>query len=289
MIVAALYIVGAVLCFFVFSLPILLLAAVVTVAIFHRTGRKRHMGVESSTVMRLDKNQMLVLMCGVGVVVVLSLYTVVFFLGAFAYWPSPHETPCAAIPEGTVAIAVAFTPAGKNGTTGKYIPGGANVRIAAKLEQCADRFQLVLTQKAVSDALDNEKALRDGTPVEQMHIDNERNVRTWEAISCAVDRLEQFPPDVPLGLVAHDKHLGRARHALEAVLEKRRPGAPVVAIHLGETPYQSGAFYLPWWWAARELLFAWPSQYWLVHRGALECSGDVAISDPLMPVESGQK
>ncbi|KPJ93927.1 MAG: hypothetical protein AMS18_04760 [Gemmatimonas sp. SG8_17] len=214
-----------------------------------------------------------------------ACFVVFVGMATFAYSPSPKETTCTAIPQGTVAIAVAFTPAGKNDTTQKYIPGDANARIAAKLEQCADRFQLVLTQKAVSDALANERALSNGTPVEQMHVDNERNVRTWEAISCGVGRLERFPPDVPLGLIAHDKHQGRARHALAAVLEKRRPGAPVVAIHLGETPYQSGALYWPWRWAARELV-AWPAQYWQVHRGALECSGDVVIPDQLLPVES---
>jgi hypothetical protein len=218
-------------------------------------------------------------LCIVAGVVVFTSITVA------AYSPSPGETTCRDIPRGTVAIALAFTPAGKNDTTRRYIPGDANAHIAAKLEQCADRFRLVLTQKAVSDALDNERALANGIPVEQMHIDNVRNVRTWEAICCAVERLEQFSLDVTLGLIAHDKHMRRVGHALDEVLEKTRPGTPVVAIHLGKTPYQSGAFYLPWWWAARDLLFAWPYQLWRARRGDLECSSDVVVPEELVPVD----
>jgi hypothetical protein len=75
-----LYIAGAVLCYAVFTLPIELAAGIGTVAIFHRTGRKRHMGVERPRVLGLNKNQMLVLLYGAGVVALLSLYTMAFLL-----------------------------------------------------------------------------------------------------------------------------------------------------------------------------------------------------------------
>ncbi|KPJ93928.1 MAG: hypothetical protein AMS18_04765 [Gemmatimonas sp. SG8_17] len=75
-----LYVAGAALCFLVFMVPMLLLAGIASVAIFYRSGRKRHMGVEPPRVLGLDKNQMMVLLCAAGIAVLLSLYTVAFLL-----------------------------------------------------------------------------------------------------------------------------------------------------------------------------------------------------------------
>ena len=75
-----LYVAGAALCYLVFTLPIQLLTGIAAVAIFHRTGRKRHTGVERPRVMGLNKNRMMVLLYGAGVVVLLSLYTMAFLL-----------------------------------------------------------------------------------------------------------------------------------------------------------------------------------------------------------------
>jgi hypothetical protein len=202
--------------------------------------------------------------------------------GGLAYWPSPTETPCHAIPEGTVVIAPAFDHAGKDPVTNNYVPGPANRRIAEKLEECAGRFRIVLTQKAVSDALENGNRLKNGVPVEQMHIDNQVNVRTLQAVCCAIERLKDYPENLTIGLIAHDKHFMRSRQALEAVLHGMKPAARIVDIHLGKTPYQDDAFYRPWCWALRELGVI-PLQYLQVKLGCFRCSDAVSTSDRLLP------
>jgi hypothetical protein len=80
MIQVVLYIAGAALCFLVFMVPMLLLAGIASVAIFYRSGRKRHMGVDRPTELGLDKNQMMVLLYAAGIAVLLSLYTIAFLL-----------------------------------------------------------------------------------------------------------------------------------------------------------------------------------------------------------------
>ena len=98
------------------------------------------------------------------------------------YSASPPETDCRDIPSGTVVLAPAFWNLGRNASTGRYWPGRANQRIARKLEACADRFSLVLTQQAVSDALAVPDKLSNGTPVWSMHADVPRYVSTLEAL-----------------------------------------------------------------------------------------------------------
>jgi hypothetical protein len=198
-------------------------------------------------------------------------------------WPSPRETPCVDIPAGTVVIAPAFWNLGKDPHTGAYLPGAANERIAEKLEACAGRFRLVLTQKAVSDALENEAMLHDGTPVAQMHQDNATTARTLEALVCAVDRLGDLSPTTPVGLIAHDKHLARSRQALRAVMRARFPGVTIVDIHLGKTPYQDNDTKRPRQWAARELL-ARPVQSLQILKGRVmgfDCSEEIGIAEKL--------
>jgi hypothetical protein len=178
-----------------------------------------------------------------------------------------------------VVIAPAFKNLGRNPITGKYCPGIANARIAQKLEECADRFQLVLTQKAVSDALQDHEMLPDGTPVVQMHEDNDRAVGTLGGLYCAIERLEGFPQTTRLGLIAHDKHLARARQALEAVIAEKFPNAESVDIHLGQTPYQDDSPFRPWEWAAREMLTR-PIQSLQILKGRVwgfSCSENVKI------------
>lgn len=202
--------------------------------------------------------------------------------GCLAYWPSPPETPCHAIPAGTVVIAPAFEHLGKDPVTNSYVPGAANKRIAEKLEECAERFRIVLTQKAVSDALANENKLKSGVPVEQMHIDNQVNVRTLEAVCCAIERLKDYPENLTIALIAHDKHFMRSRQALEAVLRDMKPAARIVDIHLGKTPYQDDAFYRHWCWAFRELGVI-PLQSLQVKLECFRCSGAVSIPGRLPP------
>ena len=97
---------------------------------------------------------------------------------------------CADIPKGSVVFATAFLNLGeKNGT---IIPGQANIQMANKLEECADRFSMVLTQKAVSDALANPNALGNGTPVFQIHDQNPNiEVRTFAAFRCALVEVQK--------------------------------------------------------------------------------------------------
>lgn len=197
------------------------------------------------------------------------------------YWPSHPETQCGDIPEGIVVIVPAFWHLGKDPHTGRYVPGAANERIAEKLEACASRFRLVLTQKAVSDALENEEMLHDGTPVKQMHRDNATAAGTLEALTCAVERLGDLAPTPRVGLVAHDKHLARSHQALKAVLEARFPNREIVDIHLGKTPYQDDAASRPWQWAGRELL-ARPIQSLQILKGrafGFGCSKEIEILD----------
>jgi hypothetical protein len=172
---------------------------------------------------------------------------------------SPPESECRDIPPGTVVLAPAFWNLGNDPGTGKYLPGAANHRIARKLEACADRFSLVLTQKAVSDALKDSETLSNGTPVRQMHKDSPRYVGTLEALQCAVELLRAYPQATTLGLVAHDKHLARCRQALEAVLGSTRPRAAIIEIHLGTVEYEDEHWSRQWCWAAQETL-KWPVQ-----------------------------
>ena len=83
------------------------------------------------------------------------------------YGQPPAKTSCDDIPPNSVVFAPAFLHLGVKNKV--IVPGKAAEQIAEQLEECADRFSVVLTQKAISNALYNPKALNDGTPVFQMH------------------------------------------------------------------------------------------------------------------------
>jgi hypothetical protein len=192
------------------------------------------------------------------VVTALVGISILFYL---RFSSTPSKTNCQDIPHGIVVMAPAFWNLGKDPKTGKFIPGLANISIAQNLEECADRFSLVLTQKAVSDVWKDGTILPNGTPVQQMHKDCSHTVGTLEAFACAVEWLEEHNiyPMKTIGLIAQEKHLARSHQALKAVLRFRHPDTTIVDIHLGIVRYQDDAWDRPWQWAIYELV-KWPVQ-----------------------------
>lgn len=165
------------------------------------------------------------------------------------------QTPCKDIPKNSVVFALGFLHLGEKDST--IIPGEANVQLARELERCADRFSLVLTQKAISDALANPQALHDGTPVLQMHRhDPKITVRTLAALRCALGRFTQVPECIVL--LAHPRHIKRALMDLKALYKGRS-----IALHPGEVVYPGKHWTYPIRWACKNLL-AWPVDYVLI-------------------------
>lgn len=205
----------------------------------------------------------------------------------------PPETECSQILQGTVVFAPAFSNLGSDPADPERLrPGAANQEIAAKLEQCAARFALVFTQKAVSDALEDPTQLADGTPVAQMHKHkNESVVRTLEAFACAANRLDAQEP-IPAAVVAHDRHMFRSFQALAAVLSVHFPGSPIQVISLGETSFEKPGCWPPLEWAARETM-ARPVQTIQVLLGrqcGFSCSPEVTIEEMVSyPVISAEE
>lgn len=159
------------------------------------------------------------------------------------------------IPKNSVVFALGFLHLGEK--DGTILPGQANIQLAQVLESCADRFSLVLTQKAISDALANPRALQDGTPVLQMHRhDSNIPVRTLAALRCALGRFAEVPESIVL--LAHPRHRRRALMDLKALYEGR-----IIVLHLGETVYPSEHWLYPIRWARKNLL-AWPVDYLLI-------------------------
>lgn len=153
-----------------------------------------------------------------------------------------------AVPDGSVALALAFLNLGPEDPArpfGRLIPGDANRQIAEKLEALADNFSLVLTQQAVSDALDDSTRLADGTPVYQMHRHCEVPVYTFAALQCALDRLP--PGDWPLVVIAHPRHLRRIRMGLSALAPDRHIGY----IASGPVCYQDSHWFRPLFWTLK--------------------------------------
>ena len=165
------------------------------------------------------------------------------------------ETPCEDIPEGSVAFAPAFLNLGER--NGVIISGKTNIQIAKKLEQCAGRFSLVLTQKAISDALANPSALADGTPVEQMHRhDPNIEVRTFAALKCALVRFRSVPKR--LVLIAHPKHHKRVLMDLRALY-----AGEIIELRLGDVYYEDDHWSRPFRWARKNML-GWLMDYLLI-------------------------
>ena len=171
------------------------------------------------------------------------------------YRKPSDETPCEDMPEGSVAFAPAFLNLGER--NGVIISGRTNIQIAEKLEQCAVRFSLVLTQKAVSDALANPSTLADGTPVEQMHgHDPNIEVRTFAALKCALARFRSVPKR--LVLIAHPRHHKRVLMDLRALY-----AGEIIELRLGDVYYEDDHWSRPFRWAWKNAL-GWLVDYLLV-------------------------
>jgi hypothetical protein len=165
------------------------------------------------------------------------------------------QTPCQDIPKDSVVFALGFLHLGEK--DGALIPGQANVQLAQTLERCADRFSLVLTQKAISDALVNPQALQDGTPVLQMHRHDPRiTVRTLAALRCALGRFTEAPDCIVL--LAHPRHLRRALMDLKALY-----GGKIIMLPPDKSAYPSKHWSYPIRWTCKNLL-AWPVDYLLI-------------------------
>lgn len=164
-------------------------------------------------------------------------------------------TPCEDIPKDSVVFALGFLHLGEK--NGIIIPGQANVQLAQMLERYADRFSLILTQKAISDALGDPRALQDGTPVLQMHRhDPNIPVRTLAALRCALGRFTEVPECIVL--LAHPRHYRRALMGLKALY-----GGKIVVLHPSKAVYPSKHWLYPIRWAYKNLL-AWPVDYLLI-------------------------
>jgi hypothetical protein len=178
------------------------------------------------------------------------------FVAIWAIYRKPFdETRCEDVPEGSVAFAPAFLDLGRG--NGGIIPGKANIQIANKLEECATRFSLVLTQKGVSDALANPSSLGDGTPVEQMHRhDPNIEVRTFAALKCALTRFRSVPKR--LVLIAHPKHHKRVLMDLRALY-----AGEIIELRLGDVYYEDDHWSRPFRWAWKNA-FGWLGDYLLI-------------------------
>lgn len=152
----------------------------------------------------------------------------------------PPETPCEDITGKSVIFAPAFDNLGKD-TSGKYIPGKANENIARKLEKCADRFDLILTQKAVSDAIKDTVLLR---KVYEMHKDIDKYINTIQAFKCALERFEEPPEQIVL--LTHPRHLERALFDLEALYKGK-----IIIVHLGDASYETPSRFRAYKWAVK--------------------------------------
>jgi hypothetical protein len=182
------------------------------------------------------------------------------------------------IPAGSVAFALAFENLGE--ANGTIKPGDANQCLADWLENHAARFSLVLTQKAISDALENPQALQDGTPVLQMHRHVPGiTVRTLETLRCALDRFDTLPDSIVL--VAHDKHYERAANDLRSMC----PQCSIVNPYIADVPYKDDSPLNPLRWALREM-FARPADCIQRRWCTVSCRGKVRLEQIEMPIEN---
>jgi hypothetical protein len=165
------------------------------------------------------------------------------------------EMPSPGIPKGSVVFALGFLHLGEK--NGKIDPGGANTQLADTLERHAGWFSLVLTQKAISDALDESGSLQDGTPVFPMHRhDPEVPVRTLAALMCALERLSVVPEHIVL--LAHPQHIRRALMDLKALYS-----GEIMVLYPGRVVYPDKHWAYPVRWAIKNAL-AWPVDFLLM-------------------------
>jgi hypothetical protein len=220
----------------------------------------------------------------------LAVFALVVYPVWFGYFYAPFkkddkpgkgdklDTKCGCIPTGSVVFALAFENLGE--IDGVIRPGKANKHLANWLEKHAGCFSLVLTQKAISDALENENTLKNGTPVLQMHRhDPKMPVRTLEALRCALDRFD-IPPDSVV-LVAHDKQYERAFNDLRSMYSQHDMVNPYIV----NVPYKDDSFLNPLLWAFRELYIARPVDFLLRVFGTVNCPDKVRLGKIAMPDE----
>lgn len=193
-----------------------------------------------------------------------SLVSIVFLLLvaisqiiSFAYFHHVFEedSTCADIPPGSVVLALGFEHLGEH--QGVISPGAANLVLAHALMNCADHYALVLTQKVVMDALQQEGLLMDGklagkVPVLPMHDHYPgKPVRTLQALQAALEKLNPLPES--LVLMAHDKQIERAVLDLRSLYQ-----GTVIVWEQKNMPYARPGALQPLRWAVREIGFARP-------------------------------
>jgi hypothetical protein len=148
------------------------------------------------------------------------------------------RTECTAIPEHSVVFAPAFLNLGTE--NGEFKADQSNTQLRDRLEECASRIALVVTQKAVSDTLSTKNYLADGTPVMQMHRDVESiDVKTLAALKAAIDRFDNLPTQIVL--IAHPEQVDRAAMDLRALY-----GGSVLKVYPGPVLYPNLAKALIW-------------------------------------------
>jgi len=190
---------------------------------------------------------------GLGILAALSL--AVYF--GYFYRTFPRDFQCEDIPKGSVVVALGFEYPGEDDLG--IVPGDANKFLANLLGSCAPRISLVLTQKAVSDALLFENLLIVGklkgtAGVILMHDHNPRRaVRTFQALQRGLEKLRKQPE--ALVLLAHDKQVSRAKADLEILF----PGK-IIVWQVNKVPYKDGQWFRPLLWALRELYIARPAE-----------------------------
>ena len=199
--------------------------------------------------------------------VILDLLAIVLLVRAFyfAYFYQVFmtETKCEDIPQGSTVLALGFEHLGE--TNGVIQPGMGNVEIARQLAACADHLALVVTQKAISDAMEQEGLLEDEmllgkVYVRQMHShQTNAPVHTFQALQIAVKNLAPLPDT--LVLMAHDKQIERAIADLKTIY----PGQ-IIPWKQNGIAYSNSGWLLPLRWAMRELYLARPVEAWLRWR-----------------------
>jgi hypothetical protein len=165
------------------------------------------------------------------------------------------EAPNPNTQKNCVVFALGFLHRGEQ--DGTIMPGEANTQLAQVLERCADTFSLVLTQRAISEALANPRALHDGTPVLQMHRhDLQVPVRTLAALMCGLERLSVMPDHIVL--LAHPRHLCRALMDLKALYN-----GEILVLCPGKVVYPGKHWAWPARWALKNVA-AWPVDFLLI-------------------------
>ena len=193
-----------------------------------------------------------------------SIATVAFLLVmvlsqiiSFAYFHRvfQKELTCTDLPPGSVVLALGFEHLGER--NGVIRPGAANLALAHALADCTERCSLVLTQKAVSDALLQESLLPDGklmgkVPVQLMHPHQPgKPVRTLQALQLALQELHPMP--AALVLMAHDKQIERAAMDLRLLYH-----GTLMLWGRNNMPYAHPGFLQPLRWSIREIGIARP-------------------------------